>query len=252
LANVTSADIVSGIRAAGVMPGCNLLVHSSLSSFGYVEGGANAVIDALIEAVGADGTVLVPTLTGNETLSPANPPVFDPVNTPCWTGRIPETFRQRPDAVRSLHPTHSVAAMGANARRLTQDHELSITPCDEYSPYGKLAQDANSLILLVGVDHESNTMFHHVEEVVGTDYHMQAGFAEATLLIGGEEIRRRYMLHRYGTPRDFNVMEDVFIERGIQKTFHIGASTLRLIRAKDMVAFTIRCVRANPSLLCQV
>ena len=62
------------------------------------------MIDALLEAVGPGGTVLVPTLTGNETLSPAHPPVFDPTRTPCWTGAIPEAFRKRPAAVRSQHP----------------------------------------------------------------------------------------------------------------------------------------------------
>jgi aminoglycoside 3-N-acetyltransferase len=209
------------------------------------------VIDALLAVVGVDGTVLVPTLTGSEKLSPSNPPVFDPLNTPCWTGRIPETFRKRTDAIRSLHPTHSVAAIGADAHLLTKDHGDSITPCDEDSPYGKLTQQADSAILLIGVDHQSSTMFHHVEELVGVDYHMQAGFVQAKLVIGGQEIYRRYLLHRYGTPRNFNIMEALFVERGIQKTFKIGNSMLRLVKAQEMVELTVRCLTADRSILCQ-
>ena len=182
---------------------------------------------------------------------PDNPPIFDPVNTPCWTGQIPETFRKRPDAVRSMHPTHSVAAIGADAHLMTQDHWFSVTPCDEYSSYGKLARQSDGYILLIGVDHQSSTMFHHVEEVVGVDYHIQAGFAKAKLVIDGQATYRHYMLHRYGTPRNFNLMQAIFIERAIQKTFQIGASTLRLVNVSEMVALTARCLTADPRILCQ-
>ena len=77
---VTKQDIVRGLTRLGVCAGDILLVHSSLSRFGYVEGGADAVIDALLESVRPGGTVMVPTLTGSEKLSAANPPTFDPVN----------------------------------------------------------------------------------------------------------------------------------------------------------------------------
>ena len=165
MGSMTSSAIVEGLKAGGLIVGCQILVHSSLSSFGHVEGGTDAVIDALLAAVGIEGTVLVPTLTGSEKLSPDNPPVFDPVNSACWTGKIPETFRKRSNAMRSLHPTHSVAAIGADAHELIKDHWYSVTPCDESSPYGKLAQRPNGYILLIGVDHESSTMFRDQTKV---------------------------------------------------------------------------------------
>src|SRR5215213_5257896 len=105
LTNVTLSVIENGLRALGLPSGCKVLVHSAMSSFGHVEGGADTVIDALLSVVGSQGTVMAPTLTGNEYLSPDNPPTFDPVNTPCWTGRVPETMRKRSNALRSLHPT---------------------------------------------------------------------------------------------------------------------------------------------------
>lgn len=248
---VTTDDIRSGLQKLGLSGGSRVLVHSSLSSFGRVHDGADAVIDALLETVGRNGTVIVPTLTGTELHSVDNPPVFDPEESACWTGRIPETFRKRPEAVRSLHPTHSVAAIGADAEALTCDHTFSITPCDEISPYGKLAQDENGYVLLLGADYESITTFHHVEETAGVSYHMQSGFSKATLLVGGKKIQRHYMLHQWGTPRDFNVMEPIFIERGIQRMTRIGESEIRLIQAQGMVRTTLQCMRANKRTLCK-
>jgi aminoglycoside 3-N-acetyltransferase len=250
MSTVTGGDIVASLRDLGVGPGDKLLVHSSLSSFGYVEGGAEAVIDALIEAVSPGGTVLVPTLTGDETLSPANPPVFDPASTACWTGTIPEVFRERSDAVRSLHPTHSVAAIGPDALRLTEDHIDSVTPCDELSPYGKLARCADAYILLVGVDHQVSTTYHHVEEVAGVDYHMQEGPALAVIVTGAGRVTRHVLLHKYGTPRDFGVLEPLLAERGVQRETRIGEAEVRLIGVKGMVEIALRCLRANPRFLC--
>ncbi len=225
-----------------------MLVHAALSSFGYVEGGADAVIDALIEAVGPRGTVLVPTLTGSETLSAENPPFFDPDTTPCWTGRIPETLRRRPQAVRSLHPTHSVAAIGAHAQAFTEGHELSISPCGPDSPYGRLAR-AGGYILLLGVAHSSNTTFHHVEEIVGVPYHMQPGLVAARVIVDGQVHTIHLMIHRYGPSRDFERVEPILRERGIQRDGQIGRSRVKLIDAQRMVEVTRQALLQDPTFL---
>jgi aminoglycoside 3-N-acetyltransferase len=245
---VTKRDIVSGLRSMGVHHGAILLVHSSLSSFGHVEGGAETVVDALLKAVGSQGTVLVPTLTGSEALNAANPPIFDPVSTACWTGRIPEVFRQRPQAVRSLHPTHSVAAIGARAVELTVEHEQSITPCGPDSPYGRLAR-AGGAILLLGVSHNSNTTFHLVEELVGVPYHIQPGFVPAQVVEHDQARTVHLMLHRYGPARDFGRMEPLFCERGIQRDGQIGNARVRLVDARRMVALTSQALRQDPAIL---
>ncbi|MBN1579800.1 MAG: AAC(3) family N-acetyltransferase [Anaerolineae bacterium] len=250
-ANVTKQDIVRSLQQLGLNIGHKVLVHSSLSSLGYVQGGADAVIDAVLEVVGRPGTMLVPTLAGSELLSPDNPPRFDPRQTPCWTGRVPETFRLRPAAVRSLHATHSVAAIGADAILLTRDHLNSITPCDELSPYGKLAADDGGYVLFIGVGHESNTMLHHVEEMAGVEYHLQKAFARAEIVVDGQVIYRHVLLHRYGTPRHFAVMEPLWIERGIQTQMQVGDALLRLVHAPRMVRVALRCLQANPRMLCK-
>jgi aminoglycoside 3-N-acetyltransferase len=251
MTSVGPKEIVAGLRRLGLATGSRVLVHSSLSSFGHVEGGAGTVIDALLKAVGSSGTVLVPTLTATAQHSSQNPPVFDATNTPCWTGRIPETFRMRPEAIRSLHPTHSVAALGAEADELTRDHTYSVSPCDELSPYGKLAQDESGFVLLLGVGHKSNTTFHHIEELAGAEYHMQRDLAKATIIANGEEVQRNYMLHQWGTPRQFEIMEPLYIERGIQQTAQIGKARVSLVQSLGMVQATLRALRSNPRILCK-
>lgn len=249
---IIQADIRAALAALGVRPGDHLLVHSALSSFGHVEGGADAVIDALSAAVGDTGTILVPTLTGSESLSPANPPVFDPAHSPCWTGRIPETLRARPGAIRSLHPTHSVAALGDAAAHFTAAHLDSITPCDADSPYGRLAAHARGFVLLIGVTHARSTLFHHVEELAGSDYHLQPGLAAAQIVVDGQRLTRHLLLHAYGTPREFDIMESALRERGIQRDGAVGGASLRLIAAGPMVELTLRALHGSPRLLCAV
>ena len=223
-------------------------MHSSLSRFGYIEGGAEALIDALLEVVGPGGTVMVPTLTGSQDLSADNPPTFDPDVTPCWTGRVPESFRQRPTAVRSLHPTHSVAAIGTHARAFTKGHEYSITPCGPDSPYGRLVEDRGFIVLL-GVTHSSNTTFHHVEEIVGVPYHMQPGLVAARVAKGGELRIIHLMIHRYGPRRDFQRMEPLLRERGIQRDGQIGRAEVRLVDAYSMVQVTRLALLQDPTIL---
>lgn len=58
---VLKQDIVKALKQAGVQPGQAIMVHTSLSSLGFVCGGAQPVIEALLDCVGADGTVMMPT-----------------------------------------------------------------------------------------------------------------------------------------------------------------------------------------------
>lgn len=246
---ISENDIFKGLRELGLKSGDKVLAHSALSSFGYVRGGAAAVIGAMLSAVCSEGTIMVPTLTGDESLSPNNPPVFDPQETACWTGRIPETFRKMPEAVRSLHPTHSVAAIGPDANILLNDHVDSLTPCDERSPYGKLGRLKDGYVLLIGVDLNSCTLLHYVEELAGVNYHLQTQPARATIRLETEVIHRSIFLHQYGTKRNFPAIEPLLIERGIQQHSRIGSAQVRLIQAVDFVDLAYACLRIDPLFL---
>ncbi len=159
---VKKEDILFSLRNMGIIEGDSIIVHSSLTAIGYVENGADTVIDALIEAVGDRGNLVMSTLTGWET-------PFDVNTTPSGVGRISEVFRNRKNTLRSLHPVHSVAAAGKDAEYLTHGHENCETGCGKGTPYYKL-KDLNGKILLLGVDMDRNTMMHCLEEEIDALY----------------------------------------------------------------------------------
>jgi aminoglycoside 3-N-acetyltransferase len=130
---VSKEDIEVALRELGLKKGEIVGVHSSLSSFGYVEGGADTVIDALIEVVGREGTIVMPTHSTNLVkvkLAPKEVAAgaswlyqilpYNHKETPCSTGVIPETFRKRKGVMRSLHSVFSVAATGPKAKEIVE------------------------------------------------------------------------------------------------------------------------------------
>jgi aminoglycoside N3'-acetyltransferase len=143
-----------------------VMVHSSLSGLGFVEGGAFTVIQALLEVIGEDGLLAMPCppTTGANLESVQTGVAFDPRTTPCTTGKICETFRQRPGVMRSLHPTHSVAATGLQAEWLIKDHHLDPTPFGPHSPFARLLE-MDGYLLGIGLDVRWITFYHHFEDV---------------------------------------------------------------------------------------
>ena len=155
-------QLVKALREIGLRPGDSFIVHSSYKSLGEVEGGPETVIDALIEAVSPGGNLVLPTFNYTQNIAD---PYFDPAVVPCRTGIIPELGRMRPNAVRSLHPTHSCTVIGPDAVELTRDH-MSFRSVGVGSPIDRLAKMGGK-VLLLGVRHTSNTMVHLGEEYAG-------------------------------------------------------------------------------------
>lgn len=231
----------------GIQLGDHLLIHSSLSSMGWVDGGADAVIDACREAVGEEGTVLFPTLTGAVTDSPTCLPRFDARTSPCWTGKIPETARLRPDALRSLHPTHSVAAFGRNASWFTSGHELARTPCGYGSPYDKLAS-VGGKIMLIGVTQQCNTSFHHAEEVAGAPIVLQDRTMDITLtdMHGCQIIMTDTALHKWHYSRDYDAFEPEMLRQGICHIGQLGKAAVRVVDAAALRCLLVCSLLADP------
>lgn len=242
---VSKADIRAGLQDLGVTSGDLLLVHSSLRSFGYVQGGADAVIDALLEAVGAEGTVLVPTLTF--AILKSRPYLYSVKQSPSATGLITETFRQRSAAVRSRHPVSSAAAIGPQADFLTSGHDD--TPCGPDSPYFRLYERGGKVVFF-GASLGSNSVFHCAEEISLPDY---LGFAaiEDAIVEDADGRKHTVTARRYdcfdrGVTRHLGNMEPVFRERGILQRTTIGESRTYLIAAQENVKTSCEVLSSDP------
>jgi len=159
---VTTADLEQALRSTGLVAGDSLIVHSSFRSLRPFEGDAQDVLDTILRVIGSSGNLMLPTFNYSR---PLPEPCFDPVTTPCRTGVVPELGRQRAEAVRSLHPTHSVAAIGPDAETLTERH-LDGRTFGIGSPIDRLAQRGGK-VLLLGVDHTTNSTIHVAEEHAG-------------------------------------------------------------------------------------
>lgn len=243
---VTARQLGSDLRSLGLAPGNVVLVHSSLSGLGRVSGGADSVIDALLEVVSPGGTIVFPTLTGASTDGPDCPPSMDVLTTPCWTGRIPETARQRPEARRSLHPTHSVAVLGAGAERYSAGHEVCSSPCDEHSPYHRLISDGGLILLLGGVTQDSNTTLHCLEELAAVPYHLQPHVTESTVIdAGGARHIVRNRLHLWKWTRDFPKVDAPLAESGALWRGTVGCAEARLMSAKHLADTILPILRKD-------
>ncbi|MFG2935496.1 aminoglycoside N(3)-acetyltransferase [Streptomyces sp. NPDC048282] len=181
---VTRDTLAQQLRALGVKPGETLLVHTSLSSLGWVNGGAVAVVQGLLDALGTGGTggtggtLVVPTQTGDLS-DPAvwqHPPVpeewwptiratmpeYDPLRTPSrGVGVIPETVRNWPGALRSAHPQTSFAAIGPRAAEITEGHAPDCR-LGEQSPLARL-EKLDARVLMLGTGYATCTAFHLAE-----------------------------------------------------------------------------------------
>jgi aminoglycoside 3-N-acetyltransferase len=243
---VTGAMIEAGARELDLGAGDVVVAHSSLSSFGWVEGGEDTVIDALLAVVGPAGTLCMPALSYGD-YGPDNPPPrFDPCTTPGIVGRIPERFRQRPGVGRSLHPTHSVTALGARAREILRGHDRSITPCGPDSPWGHIARAGGS-ILMLGVGTGPCTMFHGAEEEAESDARCTP--PTPCQLVTAEGERTAWLrLHGPYTGALVNraAMEPILEAEGLLRRAQVGNSMLLRIDASGLWELSLRVLRANP------
>jgi len=231
----TKVEIVDTLRAMGLKAGDIVIVHSSLSSLGEVPGGAETVVDALLEAVGPDGTVVVPTFATPD-------PVFNPESSPTTLGAVAEALRRRPGAVRSLSPVASVAALGPAAAEICAGHDRTPTAHGEGTPYWRIAE-RGGYVLLLGVDQDRNTMLHAAEEITRAAYLTPI---TANMSVHGEIRQVTYQLFP-GPHRDFIGLDKELRRRGIVRLGTIGRARVRLMPARALIEAVVELLRENPA-----
>jgi aminoglycoside 3-N-acetyltransferase len=208
-----------------------LMVHSSLSSFGHVEGGAAAVIHALMAVLTPAGTLMMPSFNHGAPFEPSGPGYFHPAETPTTNGAIPDRFWRMPGVARSLNPTHAFAAWGRDGQSYTANHHRTLTMGPE-SPLGQLLRD-DGYCLLLGVGYTSNTFHHVVEMSTGAPCLGLRTEAYPVVLPGGRRVTGRTWSWRGGSCpfTDRNRYAD---EMGsLQRVATIGSCRAILYRLRD-------------------
>jgi aminoglycoside 3-N-acetyltransferase len=234
-----SADLL----ALGVRPGGVLLVHSSLSALSPVPGGAESVICGLLEALGPEGTLLMPSLSYAH-VTAANP-FFDLRRTPSNVGVIPETFRTRPGTQRSLHPTHSVCARGPLAGELLAGHGEDRTPCGPFSPFHLLPEYQGQLLML-GCGLRPNTSLHAIEELVEPPYLLGAPREYHLIDADGNASTATYLPHNFrGWQQRYDRVEQVLSAPALRRG-PVLAGEAFLIEASELWRVTLGALRREP------
>ena len=232
--HVTKKDIKQGLAAVGLKKDDICFVHSSLSSFGYVQGGADAVIDALLETTGSAGTVVMPTFTFNHHKTNI---AFDINNTASEVGRITEVFRKRDGAVRSAHICHSVAAIGPDAKECIGDGVKSFA---EESAFHKLYK-LDTWQLFLGVDFSVCTELHAVEECLQVPYRYYRDYKCSSIILpDGSKVPCRSVefLRKEGYHNDFEKMTRFFADKGILRTARVGNAEIINAKTRDIFDIT--------------
>lgn len=155
-------DIKEYLASVGIKRNDTVLIHTSLKSLGGLEGGADMLIDAFCEYLN-DGLFIVPTHTWDN-VTPEKPFYNVRETLPC-IGKLPEIAAFRQDGIRSLHPTHSVAAFGKRAAEYVKGEEKCASPAPKGGCWARL-YDERAKILLIGVGLNRNTYFHAVDEIL--------------------------------------------------------------------------------------
>ncbi len=228
---VTHTDLVDGFHRLGLVPGMRVMVHSALSTLGYVEGGPTAIISALMETLTPEGTLLMPSFNHGAPFAPGAPGYYHPRETATTNGAIPDHFWRMDGVQRSLNPTHPFAAWGRDAERYTRLHHRTLTMGPD-SPLGLLHQD-DGACLLVGVDYRSNTFHHHVEMSTGAPCLGQRTEAYPVVLPDGRRVMgRTWGWRQQACPfTDSNRYADEMVP--LQRTSKIGGSEVTFYRLKD-------------------
>lgn len=262
--------LMNNLRNMGLKETDTVFVHSSYRNIAGevgIEGGADTVIDAFIEYFGKKGLVVFPAMSWKlgwlvndqgEIREPALGPAegfyeyghhFDVRTTPCdGLGIIPELFRQREGVVRSICPTSSVAAFGADAEEFCSGHEKAETSLHWNSPWGKL-YDRKAKILFLGINMENNTFLHVIEEYANVPGILAPYIWKYTVTdYKGRTYPVEYKRHEPDHNHYYLKMQPEFLEHGIARMVQFGAGTSYIVDAVAETEYMLKRLKETPDL----
>jgi aminoglycoside N3'-acetyltransferase len=228
-AELSRAEVVGQLRTLGVQPGGVVLVHTAFRAVRPVAGGPAGLIAALREALGADGTLVMPAWTGEADQ------LFDPAETSAAAdlGIVADTFWRLPGVLRSPHP-EAFAAAGPRAAEIVLADPLPLPPHIPASPVGRV-HDADGQVLLLGVGHEANTTLHLAEVMANVPYGIPRS---CTVIEHGRPVQREYRENDHCCQR-FALLDGWLRQRGLQTEGRVGHAQARLMRSRDVVAVAL-------------
>jgi len=239
--------LVEQLRSSGITTGDSLLVHASLSRIGFVENGAETVVEALLNVVGPDGNLLMPNSpnTSFQLDYIRNLNLFDVANDRSGLGAISEFFRKLPAAIRSAHPTEPVSCVGPDAEWFTSEHFGEITPYTSKSPFAKLSQKGGKILYLGVTLDNAGTNLHTLEDAV-TDFaypvyfdeifQVEVKFPDGTL----RKMKTKVHNPMQSKERRCDGLIPIFVEKGVMKQVRIGQADSLLVDAKGMLEVMLK------------
>lgn len=237
MAEVSRAEVADQVRELGVEEGGILLAHTSFRAVRPVEGGPVGLIEALRDALGPGGTLVMPSWSGDD-----DDP-FDPLITPAppSLGVVADTFWRLPGVLRSSH-CHAFAAAGPEAARITSD-PLPLPPHIPESPVGRV-HDLDGHVLLLGVGHDADTTLHLAEFLAGVPYRVPS---HCTVLQDGRPVRIDYGENDHCCQR-FVLADEWLWAGGLQLEGRVGHAHARLARSRNIVEVTVERLARDPLL----
>jgi len=255
---INKEELINDLLQLGLTKDDRVIVHTSLKNIGYVCGGAQTVIEALIEVVGQNGTIVMPTQSWKN-LDPETGvhwdadesewdkirkywPAYDKNITPTNTmGAVAEMFRMWPGSIRTNHPARSVCAWGRYADYLTKEHTLS-NIFGEDSPIAKL-YELDAKVLLIGVGYDKNTSIHLAD--VRANYPGKHDCIEhSAIMENGIRVWKAYTT-LYVDGEDFEEIGTAFEKERPVNIGKIGDAESRLMKQRDIVDFAISWIEKN-------
>ena len=239
---VTRAEIVADLRNIGLKTGDHVAVTVSYGEIGNVEDGPVTVLDSILEVIGPEGTLMMPTYsTSSLPFKLKREFVFDPETSPSYTGYVTELLRLRPGSIRSHHPVSSITSVGKYTKYLTKGHDENALGL---LPFFRLA-NLGGKYLSIGLDDRLLAIRHTGQVLSGLDSIIPMYYATQYRKVNNEV----GIYHEYfPCPTNLISITPLLEKKGVLKQGKIGMTEAKIGKAKDIIIETFKSLSKNPEL----